>query len=193
MIGQKDRSKLSTFLVEFRTEIKFVLTFTIGLVSCYFLIHWDPVANGIIKPITEMEATIASKVLNVIGFDNRQSNLFISGLAGNPFRMKVLNTCNGVYESVIFLLAFVALQVPWRQKIGWMSIGFIFFHCVNELRLVSLFIVGSNYSHETFVFFHETFWNFAVVLVALLTFIFCANQVNKSMSLKPVESAASND
>ena len=185
MIGEKEKgSKIAAFYQEYRQEIKFVATFSIGLLLIFLFIHNDFVADNIIKPITVVESVIASYALDLLGFENYQDGLYISGVGTNRFRMQVLNTCNGVFESAIFLLAFVALQVPWRRKIGWMSIGFLFFHFVNEMRLVTLFIVGSNYSTETFVFFHETFWNYAIVLVALGTFILCANQVIKNPALK---------
>lgn len=185
MIDQKDKdSKFSSFVREYRPEIKFVLTFTIGLVLAFLFIHNEWVGENIIKPLTVVETIIASHVLNWIGFPNVQDGLYVSGTNGNSFSMQVLNTCNGVFESVIFLMAFIAIQVPWRRKIGWMTFGFFFFHFVNEIRLVTLFIVGSKYSNDTFVFFHETFWNYAVVLVALGTFIFCANQVSKSSPIK---------
>lgn len=176
-------SKLKSFFLEYRQEIKFVVTFLLCLLIGFKIIYNDYVANNIIIYITEVEATAASKILNLIGFANEQNGLFISGIKGNVFSMKVLNTCNGVYESVIFLVAFIAIQVPWRRKLAWMGIGFAFFHFVNLMRLVSLFIVGCNYSHETFVFFHETFWNLAIVIVALLTFVFCAYQVLRTSDL----------
>jgi exosortase/archaeosortase family protein len=93
--------------------------------------------------------------------------------------MEVKNNCNGIYESVIFLLAFTAIQLPWRRKWPWILGGFLVFHAINELRLVSLFIIGSNYSHETFVFFHETFWQYALILFTISLFLFCAHQMKK--------------
>ena len=181
MIDQNQTdSKFSQFLQEYRQEIKFVLIFSIGLVLIFNIIYTDWMAEHVTRPITKAETVVASKILSVIGYDNYQHGLHIEGRNGNAFRMQVLNTCNGLFESAIFLLAFVAIQIPWRRKIPWMIGGFVFFHMVNEARLVSLFIVGSEYSHKTFVFFHETFWNFAIVLVALGTFIFCAYQVSKS-------------
>jgi exosortase/archaeosortase family protein len=185
MIDHKDKdSKLKAFIREYRPEIKFVLTFSIGMVVSFLLIHNDFVAKNIIEPITVAEAWVASVALELIGYPNVQNGLYISGTDGNSWRMKVLNTCNGVYESVIFLMAFISIQVPWKRKIGWMTFGFLFFHFVNELRLVTLFIVGSNFSHDWFVFFHPTFWNYTIVVVALVTFIFCAHQVSKSSPMK---------
>jgi len=180
MIDQaKSQSKTKNFIKEFRPEIKFILVFGIGLIACFLVVNQRDVSEYVIKPITVVETWLASKVLTLGGVANRHDELKISGVGDNHFSMKVLNTCNGVYESIIFLMAFIAIQVPWRRKIGWMTFGFLFFHMVNEARLVSLFIVGSYYDSKTFVFFHETFWNYAVVIVALTTFIFCANQACK--------------
>ncbi len=181
MIDQNPKgSKLSQFFREYRQEIKFFVTFSTILVSTYLLLNTNLVADNISRPLTVAETYVAAKVLNVIGFPNTQRELFINGAEGNNFRMQVLNTCNGLFESVIFLAAFFAIQIPWRRKLGWMAGGFIFFHMVNELRLVSLFVIGSKFSTETFVFFHETFWNFAIVIVALCTFIFCAYHASKN-------------
>jgi len=193
MIDQNEKSsKLSTFIREYRPEIKFVLTFGIILVAGFFFIHNKTVGKHLIQPITEVETYIASFLLNhVVGFPNEQTGLYIAGKEGNSFRMQVLNTCNGIFESLIFLAAFIAIQVPWKRKIGWMIFGFLFFHFVNEMRLVSLFVVGSNYSTKAFVFFHETFWNYAIVIVSLATFIFCANQVSKKSPTMKAASQAS--
>ncbi len=191
MIDQNPKgSKLAQFFREYRQEIKFFGIFTTILVVTYLLLNTDAVADRVSRPLTVGETFIAAKILNVVGFPNDQRELYISGTQGNPFRMQVLNTCNGLFESVIFLAAFFAIQIPWRRKLGWMAGGFIFFHIINELRLVSLFIIGSKFSADTFVFFHETFWNFAIVIVALCTFIFCAYHASKSTLPRPGTEAA---
>ncbi len=181
MIGHNEKgSKVKSFIQDYRPEIKFVLIFSVGLIVSFILVNNKFVAENVIKPITEAETYVASVVLNLIGFPNTQTSIYISGAEGNFFRMEVRNNCNGVYESIVFLMAFIAIQIPWRRKIGWMSFGFALFHVVNELRLVTLFIIGSNYSNEAFVFFHETFWNYTLVIVTLGIFIFCAHQVSKA-------------
>jgi exosortase/archaeosortase family protein len=181
MIDQSDQdSRLLTFWREYRQEINFVLIFSIGLLIAFKLVYNETVAELIIKPITIAEAWVASQVLELIGYANTQIGYQINGAGGNPFRMEVRNNCNGVYESIVFLMAFIAIQIPWRRKIGWMLFGLFIFHCINELRLISLFIIGTHYSNETFVFFHETFWNYALVIFTLGIFIFCAHKVSKT-------------
>ncbi len=181
MIGHRDKaSKIKTFIQEYRAEIKFVLIFSIGLVIAFLLVNNRLVANHVIKPITVAETYVASLALNyVFDFPNQQRGTNISGKKGSYFRMEVRNNCNGIYESIVFLMAFIAIQIPWRRKAGWMSVGFLLFHIINELRLVTLFIVGSKYP-DSFVFFHETFWNYALVILTLGIFIFCAYQVSKA-------------
>lgn len=191
MIGQTEKkSKVSLFWQEYRQEIKFVLIFVIGLLIAFKLVYNDFIADNVIEPITVAETWVASKVLNLIGFANQQSGVYLSGTQGSFFRMEVRNNCNGVYESIVFLMAFIAIQLPWRRKIGWMTLGLLLFHIINEMRLVSLFIIGTNYSNETFVFFHETFWNYALVIFTLGIFIFCAHQVSKSPGLSKKEVTA---
>ena len=186
MIGQKDKeSKLKAIIQDYRPEINFVLIFVVGVVVCFLLVKNETVSETVIKPITVVETIIASKILTVIGYDNKQEERYISGVGDNRFHMEVKNNCNGVYESIVFLMAFIAIQIPWRRKIGWMTFGFALFHLINEMRLVTLFIVGSNYSHDTFVFFHETFWNYALVILTLGIFIFCAHQVSKAPKVPP--------
>lgn len=185
MISQSaNKSKLYLFWQEYKPEIKFVLIFVIGLIIAFKLVYNDFVAKNIIEPITVAETWVASKALHLFGFPNHQSGAFLSGIEGNYFRMEVKNNCNGVYESIVFLMAFIAIQLPWRRKLGWMAIGLFFFHVINELRLVTLFIIGSRYSSETFVFFHETFWNYALVIFTLAIFIFCAHQVSKAPAVE---------
>lgn len=189
MIEQKDTtSKLKEFRRKYRQELRFVLLFTTLLVGFFMLINNKTVADNVVLPITVAETYVASLVLNTawVGYPNRQRSNVLIGTKGNSFRMEVKNNCNGVYESIVFLVAFIAIQIPWRRKIGWVLFGFTLFHIVNEMRLVSLFIIGSSYSHETFKFFHETFWQYMLVIVTLGIFLFCAHQVSKkSVSRTP--------
>ena len=191
MIGQPEsKSKLKAFLQEYRQEIKFVIIFSVGVVASFFVVNNETISNAIFKPVTVAETFLASIVLNWIGYPNSHSGTFILGEAGNPFRMEVINNCNGVYESTLFLMAFIALQVPWRRKIGWMFFGLVLFYSINELRLINLFIVGSEYSNKTFVFFHETFWNFGLVIFSLAIFIFCAHSLTKNNPIPPTYTEA---
>lgn len=190
MITKKDTSsRLSSFFKEYRAEIKFVAIFGFGLVFFFLLINNRFVAEHVVMPVTVAETYVASQALELIGFPNTQQGNVLIGKGGNTWRMEVRNNCNGVYESIVFLMAFVAIQIPWRRKIGWMLFGFFLFHVVNEMRLVSLFIIGSGYSNETFVFFHETFWQYALVIVTLGIFLFCAYQVGKTKVVKSEEAS----
>lgn len=180
MIEHAEQSRFKTFVQEFRPEIKFVLVFAVGVVAGFFLINHPVVDETVVKRITIVETYIAAQVLDWVGFENQQYGTILAGTDGNHFRMEVRNNCNGIYESIIFLMAFIAIQIPWRRKIGWMTIGFLLFHAINELRLISLFIIGSKYSNDTFVFFHETFWQYALVILTLGIFILCAHQVSKT-------------
>ena len=182
MIDQKDNtSRFKSFHRKYRPEIKFVLIFSILLGVSFKLVYNKTVADSVILPITIAETYVAGLVLNspILNHPNRQKGNVLIGTKGNPFRMEVRNNCNGVYESIVFLAAFIAIQIPWRRKIGWVTVGFLLFHTVNEMRLISLFVIGSGYSQETFVFFHETFWQYALVIVTLGIFLFCAHQVSK--------------
>ncbi|PIE02482.1 MAG: hypothetical protein CSA81_06595 [Acidobacteria bacterium] len=181
---------------DYRSEIKFVTIFVVGLVAAFFFINNEKVASTVVKPITVAETKIASVVLNlsVVGFPNKQSENIIRGKGDNFFQMEVKNNCNGIYESIVFLMAFIAIQVPWRRKIGWMAGGFLVFHIINELRLVTLFIIGSTKSHETFVFFHETFWQYTLIILTLAIFLFCADRASRTVSalrIKEKEDAGS--
>ena len=190
MIGHSDKdNKLKAFIKEFRPEINFVLIFVTGLVVLFLLVNNPMVADTVIEPITVAETWVAGKILGVIGYENVQDGAFLSSQGGRFFRMEVRNNCNGVYDSIVFLMAFIAIQIPWRRKIGWMSFGFFLFHVINELRLVTLFIVGIEYP-EKFVFFHETFWNYTLVLLTLAIFIFCAHKVSQRQGVGDGEPTA---
>lgn len=173
-------SKLKAFFREYRAEVTFIVIFVVGLLIGFKLIYSETVSDHVIYPLTVAESAAASAVLNLIGFPNEQEGNRLRGTEGKPFHMEVRNNCNGVYESVVFLMAFIAIQIPWRKKFGWMLAGFAMFHTINLMRLVSLFIVGSRFSMETFVFFHETFWNYALIILTLGIFLFCAMKVGQS-------------
>ena len=176
------KSRFQEIWHEYRPEIKFILIFVFGLLASFFLINNEKVADSVVKPVTVLETMFASQILNlgIVGYPNTQNENFIKGAKGNFFQMEVKNNCNGIYESIVFLMAFIAIQVPWRKKIGWMAGGFLAFHLINALRLISLFIIGTSYSHETFIFFHETFWQYTLIILTLAIFLFCAHQASKT-------------
>lgn len=183
MISETEKdSKFRLFLREYRAEIKFVLIFTIGLLISFKLVYNKTVGDYIILPVTVAETYVASKILAspIFDYPNKQEGNLLMGVGDNHFRMEVKNNCNGVYESIVFLMAFIAIQIPWRRKIGWVVFGFVLFHLVNQSRLISLFIIGSSFSNQTFVFFHETFWQYALVIVTLGIFLFCAHKVGQA-------------
>lgn len=190
MIRQEENSGFKKFMKEFGPEIKFVVIFATGIVLAFLAINNEFTARTVIHQITVAEAWVAGQILEVMGYPNKQDGVMLMGEAGNSFRMEVRNNCNGVFESIIFLMAFVAIQVPWRRKIGWMLAGFTVFHIINEARLVSLFIIGSNYSHDTFVFFHETFWNYTIVIFTLMIFLFCVHRISKTPVMEQQTRAA---
>ncbi|MCB1052495.1 MAG: archaeosortase/exosortase family protein [Acidobacteria bacterium] len=184
------KGKISAFVKEYRVEINFVVIFILGVLLAFFAVNNKWAGDNITYPITVAETFVASKVLNVVGYPNTQKGNKLAGAEGNPWRMEVRNNCNGVFESIIFLMAFVAIQLPWRKKIGWMAFGFFLFHIINEMRLISLFIIGTDYSQKTFDFFHETFWQYTLILFTLAIFIFCAQRLSKTPQVEEKKSEA---
>ena len=183
MISQQEEpSKLVGFFREYQPEIKFIVIFCFGLLLAFFTLSNKFIGENAVKPLTAGQAYVASNILNLVGFPNRQNGILVSSApeAKYKFGMEVKNNCNGVFESIVFLMAFVAIQIPWRRKFGWMMVGFTIFHVINMMRLVSLFVIGSMYDKPTFDFFHETFWNYTLVLLTLGIFIFCAHQAIKA-------------
>jgi len=180
----RSRGKFAQLFREYRIEIRFVAIFTLGVLLAFAAVNNKWVGDRITYPVTVAESWVASKVLTLIGYPNSQEGNRLAGAAGNNWRMEVRNNCNGVFESIIFLMAFVAIQAPWRRKWLWMLGGFATFHAINALRLISLFAIGTDYSQKTFDFFHETFWQYALIIFTLAIFIFCAYKLSQEPQAK---------
>jgi archaeosortase B (VPXXXP-CTERM-specific) len=86
------------------------------------------------------------------------------------FSVEVVGECTGLYEMLIFLAAMTAYPSTWKKKLLGAVLGIPFLYLVNIVRMIFITVVG-NWSPQTFDFLHLYFWQVAMILIIVSTWI----------------------
>lgn len=108
----------------------------------------------------------------VVGFPVRIDG---THLASGTFVVDVSPACSGAVPSMIYLSAVLAYPADRRAKWIGVVLGMAIIHCVNLMRVVSLFLIGlfaNQYFHDTHVYVAQAL----VVCVAVATWLFWAGR-----------------
>jgi len=92
------------------------------------------------------------------------------------FSIEVVGECTGLYEMLIFLAAMIAYPSSWNKKLIGAGLGIPFLYVINIVRMVFIVIVG-NWSPKTFDFMHLYFWQVAMILIIVSTWILWIEKV----------------
>lgn len=92
------------------------------------------------------------------------------------FSIEVIGECTGLYEMLIFLAAMIAYPANWKKKSIGAGLGIPFLYVINIIRMVFITIVG-NWSPNTFDFMHMYFWQVAMILIIVSTWVLWIEKV----------------
>jgi exosortase H (IPTLxxWG-CTERM-specific) len=116
---------------------------------------------------------IAHAVLQTLGFDVSRWGTRISG---DGFTVVVTSACSGLLGSVLLLSAVVAFPARWRARAWGLLIGVGALFLLNQLRIVSLFYVGSRFP-ELFEEVHYYVWPLLIILGVAAYFYFWVHAI----------------
>jgi exosortase H (IPTLxxWG-CTERM-specific) len=158
------------------------LVFTVGL---YVLRLWEPVSNAIIEPFTRFIAAFTGFLLGFTGTDVVRDDTII--YFGN-IPLNILEECNGVPAFIVYLAAILAYPASLKAKgIGFL-LGFPVIFLVNEVRVLSLFFFYKYTSYEIFNLMHVYVWQIAIIVVAVLLWLYWAERFVRKAG--PTDSAS---
>lgn len=156
-----------------RQHTLFLLKFFAILVVSYLFIAWNPINDHMIVPFTRALTRSAAAILNVIGQKVTVTDTIISS---SRFAVNINNGCNGVEAMLILLASMAAFPAPIRSRVNGILLGALVVQLLNEVRIVSLFLLGA-YHPRIFQLFHTAVWQIAIILVAVLYFLFWSSRL----------------
>jgi archaeosortase B (VPXXXP-CTERM-specific) len=118
-------------------------------------------------------AEITGFFLKLLGFTVRVSGRLVSL---PNFSMEVVGECTGLYEMLIFLAAMIAYPSSWKKKLIGAVLGIPFLYVINIIRMIFISLVA-NWSPKTFDFLHLYFWQVAMILIIVSTWVLWIEKV----------------
>ena len=157
-MGKKNKKKkasasnkgLSKEFVDRKPVLRFLGIFGVSLVLFYILYYSSFYDQYLKDTLLNIQASLASGILNVFGYGSKVSG---DQIYTNDFNIRIAGGCDGVEATALFILAIVAFPVNWRSKMVGIAAGVVTLFIVNLIRIVGLFVVGTHY-YSSFEFFH---------------------------------------
>jgi exosortase/archaeosortase family protein len=142
------------------------------LIALYAATFQSPfVMRWVHEPMSRLVALICVPALSLVG----EVTLSGTHLTFNGFRAVIVEACNGVLPTYIFLAAVLAFPSSWRDKLSGVLLGVPVIFIINVARVISLMILGA-YKPDIVERVHIDVWQTAVVALAMATWIFWAER-----------------
>jgi exosortase H (IPTLxxWG-CTERM-specific) len=150
-----------------RTQKLFLIKFFIVLVGMYLLVAWNPVNDHVIVPATKVIAQGGGLILKALG---QQVDVRGTTISGTRFAVNINNGCNGIEAMLILLAAIGSFPATLRARLVGLGIGALIVQILNEIRIVTLYLIGA-YKPSMFQVFHTAVWQVVVILAAIVFFL----------------------
>jgi exosortase/archaeosortase family protein len=142
------------------------------LIALYAATFSTPVVERWIHaPLSRLVALVCMPLLSLFG----ETALSGTYLEFEGFRAVIVEACNGVLPTYIYLAAVLAFPSGWEDKLRGALIGVPVIFVINVARVISLMILGA-YRPDIVERVHIDVWQTAVVAVAMATWIFWAER-----------------
>lgn len=120
----------------------------------------------------EFLARVSAGILQFLGLDVEVNG---NAVGGGGFAVQISAECDAVQLCAILLSAIVSFNAPLGSKLVGMALGLLWLQAVNLLRIVTLYLVGVNWS-SVFQTAHETVWPVLLIAITLVTWMYWARR-----------------
>jgi exosortase/archaeosortase family protein len=128
-------------------------------------------ARWVHAPMSGLVARVCVPLLSLFG----EASVSGTHLQFDGFRAVIVEACNGVLPTYIFLAAVAAFPSRWRDKLRGALLGVPVIFVINVARVISLMILGAH-QPDIVERVHIDVWQTAVVALAMGTWIFWAER-----------------
>lgn len=152
-----------------RDVLRFAATFLVLVFLLRWLVTVGPVERVLHEPLCTVIAWLSGGILTPFG------DVVVRGnkLAFDGFWVQVVEACNGVLPTTIYLAAVFAFPTTWTARFWGAAIGIPSIFVFNLIRVVSLLILGA-YWPSVFEQVHIYVWQTLVVALSMGVWIFWA-------------------
>jgi len=161
-------TKVKAEWLQKRPVLFFVLGFAVLMILFYSLWLSDFFKQQVTPLINGFNAKIASFILNIFG-QGTQPDGFI--IASQKFSISIAMGCDAVEAMALFAFAVIAFPGKLTQKLIGVFSGVFILYLFNQVRIVSLFLVGIYYP-KAFELMHVEVWQVLFIIFAIGLWIF---------------------
>lgn len=136
--------------------IRSILIFVFSVTVFALAINNDYLDTHVNNFFTLLVAQVSNFLINLFGV---KSVLSYKSITSSSFSVLVINQCNGVFTTGIFISAVLAFPARIREKMIGILLGVFSIFVINVLRIVGIFFVGikfPNLLHEAHVWVAQT-------------------------------------
>ena len=150
---------------------RFAVLFLLLSVGLTLAASTPPATRLVHEPLQRGVARIAMWILAPFG----ESHVRGASLDYKNFGVEIVEACDGVLPSIIFLAAVLAFPSRWRDKALGALIGLPSIFAINLVRVVTLMFVGAA-RPEIFEQVHIYVWQAIVIACAMGLWVFWAER-----------------
>jgi exosortase H (IPTLxxWG-CTERM-specific) len=148
--------------------VKIYVFFGLALVFFFALFATTFFFENVMEPFTAFVAFCSSAILNVFGSWTSTSGTHLSS---SDFGINVVYGCNGAFATAILLSGIIAYPCRIREKLTGILIGIPAIFAINQLRVISLFLLGRKYP-GVFEEVHVYVWQPIIIIFAIFVWDF---------------------
>ena len=154
-----------------RDVLRFAATFLALVLALRWVVTLGPIAWFVHEPLCLAIARVSGWMLTPFGMVVVQGNR----LAFDGFWVQVVEACNGVLPTTIYLSAVFAFPATWSARLWGAAIGIPAIFGLNLLRVASLVVLGATWP-SLFEDVHIYVWQTLVVALSMGVWIFWAER-----------------
>jgi len=155
--------KTNPVMVRFLAGLVLIALFLSALLQ----LSWT--RNHIQLPYTRFLAALNGQILNSIGVPVSVQDTVVRQA---DYAVEIKQGCDGLDVVILFLSAVIAYPFSWKSRLTAILYGSLLIFILNLLRTVALFLIGRGSDRTTFEFFHVYIWQFVVIFLVLVFWIY---------------------
>jgi exosortase H (IPTLxxWG-CTERM-specific) len=146
---------------------RFAATFGILAVTCEILYYAVLVDTEPLKVYLRALATGSAVLLDLVGVDVEHSGATVRH---SGFAVQIAHGCDAIQICALLTCAMIAFPSPWKAKLTGLFFGILWLQFLNQLRIVSLLLIGAHYQ-SWFEDAHLVVWPTFLIVITVVTWI----------------------
>ncbi len=172
----KKRSRsdhIKAWMHDYRDLIKAYVVFVLFIIIAFSLLQNSLGSRLVLVPLNRLIAIVGAAVLSLLGTPATASH---TSIVSNIASVRILEGCNGVYATIIFLGGVVAYPTGLIKKLIGVLAGTAIIFLINIIRVITLFYLSAYYP-SLFDEAHLYIWQFAIIIIGGLLWLIWYDKV----------------